>query len=28
MMLTLNYAALLLMSGTCYVTAVLECVEW
>jgi len=28
MMLALNYTAALLMSRTCYVTAVLECVEW
>jgi hypothetical protein len=28
MMLVLNYTAVLLMSGTCYVTAVLECVDW
>jgi len=28
MMLALNYTAALLMIRTCYVTAVLDCVEW
>jgi len=28
MMLALNYTAALLMSRTCYVTAVVQCVEW
>ena len=28
MMLALNYTAVLLMSGICYVAVVLECVQW